>query len=80
MSSYASNDRQSAPEKWITDTYTVRRPGCTAWEAGILTHAAAWREAQDANRVCAPGHRVYAEQHYYGEPQTRRTIECGFPQ
>lgn len=81
MSTYAATyDRQAAPDKWVTDTYTVRRPGCTAWETGIASCEAARREAREANRVCSPGHHVYAEQHYYGEPQRRRTIDCGLHQ
>ena len=38
-------------------TYSVRRPGCTAWADG-LTLAEAEREAGAANRTCCPGHIV----------------------
>lgn len=41
-------------------TYTVRRLGETAWMSGIPTLSAAQREAQRANRICAPGHIVVA--------------------
>jgi hypothetical protein len=38
-------------------TYSVRRPGCAAWEGG-LTLAAARKSCREANRVCTPGHII----------------------
>jgi hypothetical protein len=40
-------------------TYCVRRPGCTAWAAG-LTRQQAKKELEAANRI-APGHRIFRE-------------------
>ncbi len=40
--------------------YVVRVPGNTAWSEH-RSEKAALREARNANRVCRPGHRVYAE-------------------
>lgn len=51
--------------QWKTTSYTVRRPGNTAWENGIKTFGEARKEAERANNV-APGHVVYAEQEYVG--------------
>lgn len=68
MSSYAATyHTQSAPEVWETTSYTVRRLGCSAWEDGIASLRAARDSAADANRVCASGHRVFAQQRYVGE-------------
>ena len=39
--------------------YVVRRPGCVAWSEH-RTARAAKREAEKANRICCPGHEVYA--------------------
>lgn len=60
------SERQSAPEQWETTSYTVRRPGCTAWRQGIATFAAAQRERRAAEQV-VQGHRIYAEQEYVGD-------------
>ena len=38
-------------------TYTVRRPGNTAW-AERLSLKEALRECEIANRICAPGHEI----------------------
>lgn len=67
MSSISSTyGRQAAPEQWITTSYTVRRPGCTAWLQGITTFAEAQRERRAADQV-ARGHQIYAEQAYIGD-------------
>ncbi len=63
--------RKCHPEGWHTVSFTVRRPGCTAWATDIPTWGAARWEREAANRV-VPGHRVYAEQKYIG---ARRTVE-----
>ena len=39
------------------NTYTVRRPGNTAW-AERLSLKEALRECEIANRICAPGHEI----------------------
>ena len=49
-----------------TPTYTVRRPGLTAWETGIVGIENAWKSQEEANRVSAPGHIVVRED---AEPQ-----------
>lgn len=40
--------------------YVVRVPGCTSWSQH-RSEKVARREAVKANRICRPGHRVYAE-------------------
>lgn len=57
---------ERAPEVWETTSYTVRRPGNTAWVQGIQTYAQARAECRAADQV-VPGHRVYAEQRYVGD-------------
>lgn len=42
-------------------SYTVRRPGCTAWLADIPTEAAAIRAAAEAEQVTGLRHAIYAE-------------------
>lgn len=78
MSMYHAEPNRSEPESWKTISYTVRRPGNTAWAEGITSLADARRECERANRVIAVGHRVYAEQEYLGDvdgvPSTR-TVE-----
>ena len=44
-----------------TSTYTVRRPGCTAWSEGHRTLASARRAQERANRDMAPGHLVFRD-------------------
>lgn len=67
MSSYASTyATQAAPESWETVSYTVRRPGNAAWESNISTFDAAQRSRDEADRVCRPGHQVYAHQRGLG--------------
>jgi len=39
--------------------YVVRRPGNTAWSEH-RTEKAAKREAEKADRICCPGHKVFA--------------------
>jgi hypothetical protein len=39
--------------------YVVRRPGCNAWSEH-KTERAARRERANADRICCPGHVVYA--------------------
>lgn len=39
--------------------WVVRRPGCVAWSEH-RTERAAHGECANANRICAPGHVVYA--------------------
>lgn len=41
--------------------WTVRVPGNTSWSDGHKTEKAAKRERDKANRVCRPGHQVYAK-------------------
>lgn len=67
----ATYHTQSAPESWATESYTVRRPGNTAWEDGLNTFAAAEKSRDIANRQ-APGHRIYAEQVYIGDISSMR--------
>lgn len=78
MSMYHAEPNRSEPENWKTLTYSVRRPGNTAWAQGINSLAEARRECENANRIVSIGHRVYAEQEYLGEsdgvPSTR-TVE-----
>ena len=76
----ANNINQSAPEAWETKSWTIRRPGNTAWAMNISTYAEAKKELEFANRQ-AQGHRIYAEQECilqghacYGET---RTVERG---
>lgn len=81
MSSYGSTyHTQSYPEQWESVSYTVRRPGTTAWAEGLSTYAAARKELRKANHVI-PGHRIYAEQRYVGDLPTlqgrTRTVERG---
>lgn len=67
MSMYHAEPNRAAPEVWKTTSFTVRRAGCTSWADGIASLTDARAECENANRVCAPGHRVYAEQEYVGE-------------
>lgn len=76
----ANNMNQSAPEAWETKSWTVRRPGNTAWAMEIKTYAEARKELDRANQQ-APGHRIYAEQEciLHGHPcyGYMRTVERG---
>lgn len=68
MSSYGSSYHTTAsPEIWKTTSYTIRRPGCAAWQSGIVVLTDARDECALANRICTPGHRVFAEQEYIGD-------------
>lgn len=48
-------------------TYSVRRPGCTAWAEGLSLEEAK-AEKERANRI-APGHMVYEEEREKGAAQ-----------
>lgn len=63
MSQYAATyDRQSAPEQWMTTSYTVRdRRRGVVLESGLSSYSAASEAAKFA------GGRVHAEQVYIGE-------------
>lgn len=76
----ANSMNQSSPEAWETKSWTVRRPGNTAWATEIKTYAEAEKELKRANHQ-RQGHRLYAEQECtllghacYGE---MRTVERG---
>lgn len=67
-------------EDWVTQSYTVRVPGQSAWADGIESYDKAAAIQAEANRVCQSGHRIYAEQEYVGDGARRplgttRTIE-----
>lgn len=57
----------AAPPSWETLRYTVRRPGCAAWETDLETFEDAKKSCDRANRVCCIGHEVIAEQRYIGD-------------
>lgn len=77
---YHAEPNRSEPNHWQTLSYTIRRPGETAWVHGIRDRNEARREKDAANKV-ARGHRIYAEQRYVGDLESLqgeiRTVEVG---
>lgn len=72
--------RSDICEDWVTQSYTVRVPGQSAWAEGIEGYDEAAASQAEADRVCQPGHRIYAEQEYVGDGARRqlgdtRTVE-----
>lgn len=67
MSTYHAEPNRSEPEQWVTKSYTVRRPGNTAFSDQIARYSTARDECALANRAVMPGHHVFAEQEYVGE-------------
>ena len=65
MSIFGAEPNRSAPESWVTVSYSVRRPGNAAWEQGLATFKAAQESRREADQVVR-GHRIYAEQEYIG--------------
>ena len=53
--------------------YCVRVPGCTAWSEH-RSESAAYRAAARANRVCRPGHQVFAV-HANGDAAVKNAVE-----